>query len=381
MSSLVVLAAGGTGGHLFPAQALAAALVARGRALALVTDRRSLEFGEALGGGAVYTVRAGAVAGRGLVGRLRGLADIALGILQARRLLRRLGPTGVVGFGAYASVPALLAAAQLGLPTVIHEQNAVLGRANRLLAPRARAIATAFAETARLRPADAARAEHTGNPVRADVAALAGTPYPTPQAGGTLSILVTGGSQGAAVMTQVVPGALSSLPGPPRRRLRVVQQCRPEDLDAARAAYRTAGIEAELATFFDDLPVRLADAQLVIARAGASTVAELTAAGRPAILVPLPSATDDHQSANARAIERAGGGWVMPQPAFTPDALAARIADVLEHPKQLARAAARARAAGTPLAADRLAAFVDACMPAGRATASRHRNAVWEIAA
>ncbi|MEE2980451.1 MAG: undecaprenyldiphospho-muramoylpentapeptide beta-N-acetylglucosaminyltransferase [Pseudomonadota bacterium] len=364
MSGLVVLAAGGTGGHLFPARALAAELKSRGRTLVLVTDHRGAGFGDSLGDVAVHTVRAAAVTGRGLLGRLGGLANVALGVFQARRLLARLRPSGVVGFGGYASVPAVLAAAQLGLPTVIHEQNAVLGRANRLLAPRARAIATSFAETSRLAAADQARAEHTGNPVRQEVAAIGEKPYPAPQPGEPLSILITGGSQGAAVMTHVVPGALSSLSGqPPRHRLRVVQQCRPEDVDRARATYRTAGIEAEVAAFFDDLPARLGAAQVVIARAGASTVAELTAAGRPAILVPLPTATDDHQSAKARTLEAAGGGWVMDQDGFTPEALAARIAELRDRPDRLAAAAANAKAAGAPQAASHLADLVERCMP------------------
>ncbi len=289
---------------------------------------------------------------------------------------------GVVGFGGYASVPAVLAATQLGLPTIIHEQNAVLGRANRLLAPRVGAVATAFAEVARLSQSDRAKVVHTGNPVRAAVAALSETAYPAPAIDSSLSILVTGGSQGAAVMTQVVPGALSSLPGPSRRRLRVVQQCRPEHLDGARAIYHEAGIEAELATFFDDMPQRLKVAQLVVARAGASTVAELTAAGRPAILVPYPTATDDHQTANARAVEQAGGGWLMGESEFTAATLAARIAGFLERPSLLDEAAARARAIGMPDAAGRLCGLVEERMPAaGRAGTARLHSILGEIAA
>jgi UDP-N-acetylglucosamine--N-acetylmuramyl-(pentapeptide) pyrophosphoryl-undecaprenol N-acetylglucosamine transferase len=359
MSGLILIAAGGTGGHVFPAQALAAELGNRGRTHGFITDRRGAEFHS----GEVYEISAAAVTGRGITGRLRGLAAIAVGIFQARRLLRRLRPAGVVGFGGYASVPAVVAAAQLGLPTAIHEQNAVLGRANRLLAPRVRAIATAFADVARLADGDRSKAEQTGNPVRAAVASLAQTPYPAPQKDESLSILVTGGSQGAAVMTQVVPGALSSLSGPPRQRLRIVQQCRPEQIDAARAIYDEAGIEAELATFFDDMPDRLAAAQLIIARAGASTVAELTAAGRPAILVPLPSAADDHQTANARAVHSAGGGWLIDESDFTPGVLAARIGEFLDRPGLLVEAAAKALALGIPDAAERLAGLVEDCMP------------------
>ncbi len=363
MSGPIVIAAGGTGGHMFPAQALAGTLAERGRDIVLVTDRRGAEYGGAITD-KVLTVSAGTVSGQGLSGRLIGLGQIAFGAIQAHGMLRRLAPAGVVGFGGYASVPTLLAATRIGLPTVIHEQNAVLGRANRLMAPRVRAIAAAFAETAQLSPADRAKAEHTGNPVRAAVAALAERPYPAPERGGPLSLLVIGGSQGAAVMSEVVPAALAALPEELRARLEVVQQCRADDLDQARETYRAAGIAAELAAFFDDLPARLAKAQLVIARAGASTVAELTSAGRPAILVPYPSAADDHQSANARAIERAGGGWTMPQPTFTPDALASRIESFLIAPPRLIDAAMKARSIGVPEAATRLADLVERRMPA-----------------
>ncbi len=369
MSGPIVIAAGGTGGHMFPAQALAGALAERGRDIVLVTDRRGAEYGGAIAD-TVLTVSAGTVSGQGLPGRLMGLGQIAFGAIQAHGMLRRLAPAGVVGFGGYASVPTMLAATRIGLPTVIHEQNAVLGRANRLMAPRVRAIAAAFAETAQLCPADRAKAEHTGNPVRAAIAALAERPYPAPERGGPLSLLVIGGSQGAAVMSEVVPAALAALPEELRARLEVVQQCRADDLDQARETYRAAGIAAELAGFFDDLPARLAKAQLVIARAGASTVAELTSAGRPAILVPYPSAADDHQSANARAIELAGGGWTMPQPTFTPDALARRIESFLIAPPRLIDAAMKARSIGVPEAATRLADLVERRMPAngGRGT-------------
>lgn len=363
MSGPIVIAAGGTGGHMFPAQALADALAERGRDIVLVTDRRGAEYGGAIAG-TVLTVSAGTVSGRGLPGRLMGLGQIAFGAIQAHGILRRLAPAGVVGFGGYASVPTMLAATRIGLPTVIHEQNAVLGRANRLMAPRVRAIAAAFAETAQLCPADRAKAEHTGNPVRAAIAALAERPYPAPERGGPLSLLVIGGSQGALVMSEVVPAALAALPEELRARLEVVQQCRADDLDETRETYRAAGIAAELAAFFDDLPARLAKAQLVIARAGASTVAELTSAGRPAILVPYPSAADDHQSANARAIELAGGGWTMPQPTFTPDALASRIESFLIAPPRLIDAAMKARSIGVPEAATRLADLVERRMPA-----------------
>ena len=383
MSGLVVLAAGGTGGHVIPAQALAAELKARGRALALITDRRGAGFGDALDSDAIHTVRAGRVTGRSVPGRLRGLAEVAVGVLQARRLLRRLRPAGVVGFGGYASVPAVYAATQLGLPTVIHEQNAVLGRANRLLAPRVRAIATSFADTAQLAPADRAKAEHTGNPVRAAIAAIGAARFPEAGADGPLPLLVTGGSQGAAVMADVVPRALAALAEPLRRRLRVAHQCRAEDIGRVREVYRAAGMSADLAAFFADLPERLGAARLVVARAGASTVAELAAAGRPAILVPYPAAADDHQTANAAAMARAGGGWLIPEDAFTPEALADRIEAFLRAPSLLAQAAARARDAGAPEAAARLADLVERRMPArgSGANGARYGAGAREIAA
>ena len=363
MSAPIVIAAGGTGGHMFPAQALAVELAARGRELALVTDRRGAGFGDAIAGSAVFTVRAGKISGSSLPRWLRGLTDIAVGVVQARRLLRRLRPAGVIGFGSYASAPTVLAATQLGLPTMIHEQNAVLGRANRLLASRVRVIATAFAAPAQLCPADQAKAEHTGNPVRAAIAAIGEQPYPAPEPEATLELLVTGGSQGAEVMAEVVPVALAALPEALRRRLRVAQQCRAEDRARVSKTYEAAGIAADLETFFDDIPARLAVAQLVVARAGASTVAELTAAGRPAILVPYPLATDDHQLANARAVESAGAAWTMAQVGFTPVTLAARIETFLVNPSRLTEAAAMARAVGMPGAAARLADLVERRMP------------------
>ena len=358
----VVIAAGGTGGHMMPALALARGLSAAGFAPALVTDRRGSAFGSRIPGldpgtsFACHTVRAGGLAGRGLLGALRGLIALILGGFEARALLRRLAPSLAVGFGGYASVPALIAAGTLGVPTLIHEANAVLGRANRLLAPRARAIATAFPDTRRLRAADAARARRTGNPVRPEIVAARDVPYPALGPDSAIRLLVVGGSQGARALGQVVPQALARLSPELRRRLVVAQQWRPEDHQAARRVLAEAGIDAEVGPFFDDLPRRLADSHLVIARAGASTVAELACAGRPAILVPFPHATDDHQEANARALEAAGGAWVMPETALTPAALAARLAALLAG-EELAQAAARARSFGVPDAVERLVAL------------------------
>ncbi|MGE5148403.1 MAG: undecaprenyldiphospho-muramoylpentapeptide beta-N-acetylglucosaminyltransferase [Candidatus Eiseniibacteriota bacterium] len=356
--TLVVLAAGGTGGHVFPADALAGALIERGCKVALVTDRRGGSYGGTLGKLDTHRITAGQITGRGPVKRLRGLIELALGTLQARRLLGRLKPAVVVGFGGYASIPTMIAASWAGIPTVIHEQNAVLGRANRLLAHRVTRIARSFEQVRALGRRDVGRAVMTGNPVRAPIAALAKRPYDAPVEGGKLSILVTGGSQGATVFSRVVPAAIARLPEAARRRLVVAQQARPADIEEARAAYAAAKFEVELKTFFDDMPARLAAAHLVICRSGASTCAEITAAGRPAILVPYPHATDDHQTANARALEATCAAWLMPEPEFTPEALAERLLALLESPAVLGICAQHARGLGRPDAAARLADVV-----------------------
>jgi len=358
VSGPVVIAAGGTGGHMFPAEALAAELVRRGCPLALVTDQRGGGYGETLGRAPTHVIRAGQVLGRGIIGRLLGLGALALGTFQAHRLLRRMRPRATVGFGGYAAFPTTLAACLAGIATVIHEQNAVLGRANRLLAGRVDRIATAFDPIAGLGTADRRKCVLTGNPVRPAIAAIAAEPYAQPEPGGPLNLLVLGGSQGAAVFSRVVPAAVAELEPRERERLRIAQQCRPEDLDRARQAYAKLGLEPDLASFFDDVPERLAAAHLLIVRAGASTVAECAAAGRPAILVPYPWAVDDHQTANAGAFEAAGGGWMMPEPAFTAEALSAHLAALLEEPGELAFAAEKAKTMGQPRAAEKLADLV-----------------------
>jgi UDP-N-acetylglucosamine--N-acetylmuramyl-(pentapeptide) pyrophosphoryl-undecaprenol N-acetylglucosamine transferase len=352
-----VLAAGGTGGHLFPAQALAERLVRRGAAVCLVTDRRADAFAAQLPGTEIREIRAGRLGGGPLQSAL-GVAAMAVGLVQARRLLRRLAPQAVVGFGGYPSVPTMLAAVQLGLPTVIHEQNAVLGRANRLLAARVRRIATGFTETAGLRRPDRSRAAYTGNPVRPAIAAVAGSGYRPPRAGSPLDLLITGGSQGARIFADIVPSALAGLPAALRAALHVSQQARPEDCARVTAQLEAAGIAAEVSSFFTDVPERLARAQLVICRAGASTVAELAAIGRPALLVPYPHATDDHQTANARAFADAGAGWVVPQSGLSPALLTAILAERLTDVSGLADAAAQARRFACDDAAERLTAIV-----------------------
>jgi UDP-N-acetylglucosamine--N-acetylmuramyl-(pentapeptide) pyrophosphoryl-undecaprenol N-acetylglucosamine transferase len=361
--TLVLLAAGGTGGHVFPAEALAQSLMERGYRLGLVTDRRGHAYGGTLGSLETFRIAAGGIAGRGLLSKVRAVAELGLGVIQARALLKRERPAAVVGFGGYASVPTMVAATMLGIPTAIHEQNAVLGRANRLLAGRVNRIATSYGAVQHMDAAWKPKLTHTGMPVRAAIAALRDAPYPALADGQPIRLLVLGGSQGARVLSEVIPAALATLPEGIRSRLQVAQQCRPEDLETVRAAYAGTGIDATLESFFADVPERMSAAHLVIARSGASTVAELTALGRPAILVPYPHAIDDHQTANARAVDEAGGAWLMPQPAFTSEALAGRLESLFTQPGTLARAAGCARAAGRPDAAAQLADLV-AALPA-----------------
>ena len=359
----IVLVAGGTGGHVFPAEALAGELRARGYTLALFTDRRGTTWSGALSGLDTHAIHAGRVSGVSLARRLMGVAELALGGFQSRKLLSRLQPSVVVGFGGYPSVPAMLAATSLSVPTVIHEQNALLGRANRLLAPRVSAIATSFNEVARLRPDDATKVVMTGNPVREAVRALRERPYAEPDRGAPVEILITGGSQGASVFARVVPEALQRLPDDLRTRLRIAQQARPEDVEAVRGAYAQSGLNATVEPFFVDLAERLGRAHIVICRAGASTCAELTCAGRPAILVPYPSAADDHQTANARAVTASGGAELVAEPDFTPETLGARIKLMVDQPGRLAAMASATRAAGHKDAAGNLALLVINLVP------------------
>ncbi|NBB82092.1 MAG: undecaprenyldiphospho-muramoylpentapeptide beta-N-acetylglucosaminyltransferase, partial [Alphaproteobacteria bacterium] len=337
-----VLAAGGTGGHMFPAEALARELTARGEKVVLVTDRRGQAFGRDLAEVEVQRIRS-ATLQPGLMGKLRTAIALIQGYGQARGLLRSLNPAVVVGFGSYASAPTVFAAGRLGLPVLLHEQNAHVGRANRLVAGAAKTIATGFPEVAGLKPADQAKCVAVGNPVRPAIAALATRSYTPPPPDGPIRLLVTGGSQGTHVFSDLVPAAIGRLPESLRARLAVVQQCRKEDLTAARRAYAELGLHAELSDFFTDMPERLAACHLAITRAGASTVAELAVAGRPAILVPYPHATDDHQTANARALAAAGGAVLMPQPDATPDALAGALADLAGSPDRLVAASTAAR--------------------------------------
>ncbi len=349
-----VLAAGGTGGHMVPAHALAAELRARGHGVLLITDERGARFPGLFDKVPVHILPAGRLGG-GPLGWLKAARSVMAGRGEARGLYRNHRPDAVIGFGGYPAFPALLAAAGMGIPTLLHEQNAVLGRVNRLLAGSARAIATAFEDVQRLKPAHATRTVLVGNPVRAEVARLGTMPFPPFDSTAPLKILVTGGSQGASVLGRVVPEGLGLLEPSLRHRLQVVQQCRPDDIERVRARYRELAIPAELLTYIEDMPARLGDAHLFVGRAGASTIAELSAAGRPAILIPYPSATDDHQTVNARDMVKAGGASAIAEPQFTPEALARQVETMAADPLALSNAAARALSVGRPNAAQDLA--------------------------
>ncbi|MEE2761010.1 MAG: undecaprenyldiphospho-muramoylpentapeptide beta-N-acetylglucosaminyltransferase [Pseudomonadota bacterium] len=357
ITPLIVLAAGGTAGHVFPAQALAAELERRGCRLALITDHRGDTMGRGFGGLQLFRISAGGIAGKGFGARLKSLLALMAGTIQAWFILKRIKPNVVVGFGGYASVPGMLAAKYASARTALHEQNAVLGRANRLLASRVNAIATSFEKVSAV-PDDVSLIIRTGMPVRPAVTELRATPYPERGRGEPICILVFGGSQGASVFSNVVPEAISRLEEDLRRRLVIVQQCRPEDLSAARTTYGRIGVAAELAVFFDDLPARMAAAHLIICRSGASTVAEATTIGRPSIMVPYPHAVDDHQTANAYAVDAAGAGWLLPEETFTADALVGRLTSLLTIPRILENAATAAKSFGRPDAADLLADMV-----------------------
>jgi UDP-N-acetylglucosamine--N-acetylmuramyl-(pentapeptide) pyrophosphoryl-undecaprenol N-acetylglucosamine transferase len=354
-SPLVIVAAGGTGGHLFPAEALAVALSRRGVTVDLVTDERASRYGE-FPGRATHIVPSATLAGRNPFHIAGAVSKLCRGTMRALLLYGRLRPAAVVGFGGYPTIPPLMAAVLRGIPAVIHEQNGVLGRANRLLARRVPTIATGFRGLLAEDPRLAARVTHTGNPIRPAAVEAAAKPYPGAE--GPLRILVFGGSQGARVMADVVPPAIELVPVAVRARLSVTQQAREEDLERVRSAYKRFGVAAEVEPFFRDLPSRMAASHLVIARSGASTVAELAAIGRPAILVPLPHALDHDQRANASMLEQAGGAIMIEQTHFTPDRIAAEIARLAAAPEKLAKMAAAARALGVLDGADRLADLV-----------------------
>ena len=355
---LILIAAGGTGGHLFPAEALASVLTRRGLTVDLVTDERATRYGSKFPARATHIVASETVRSRNPLSLARTALMLGVGFVQAYALIFRLKPRLVIGFGGYPTVPPLYAATMRRVPTMLHEQNGVMGRANRMLAGRVSAIATGFEGVFDSDPALAAKAVHTGNPIRTAVLAAASTPYDVPVPDGSLRLLVFGGSQGARIMADLVPPAIERLEPGLRSRLSIVQQARDEDIDRVTDAYARLGVSAEVASFFPDLPARMANAQLVISRSGASTVAELAAIGRPGILLPLPHALDQDQLANAKLLEKAGGAVCLTQDGLTHDRFAAQIAALVNEPGRLAVMAQASKSAGTIDASERLADLV-----------------------
>lgn len=384
-SRTIVLTAGGTGGHIFPAEALAEVLLARGYEPHLITDARFEDYRahqvygafEKIGIHPIATARSGG----SLLGNLANMQVIAKGVLQSRAIMKKLKPLAVVGFGGYPSFPAMLAAITRGDIAVLQEQNSVLGRVNRFMAPWVDAIALTYPNTQKLRCSAQRKAVHIGNPVRAQVKALNALTYSAPANDGLLRLLVVGGSQGAKIFSDVVPAAIERLPEEVRRRIRVDQQCRRDDIEAVRAIYARLNLQADIQPFFNDMSARLASAHLVIARSGASTVSELCIAGRPSILVPLPHATDNHQYFNAQAVEDIGGGVVMPQQGFTPEALATRLETYVNLPDRLVDAAQKIRLLARADAAEALADLVLARAGAVQAPAANEPpSAEWKEA-
>lgn len=353
----VLLAAGGTGGHLFPAEATAAALARRGLSVELATDERALKYGGAFLFRAVHQIPSATPTGGSPFSKALAAFALARGILVARIVLRRTKPLCVVGFGGYPTVPPILAASQLRIPVVLHEQNAIMGRANRFLAGRVDLIATGFSDLAGINERLAAKIRRTGNPLRAAVIEARREPFPS-FSDGRLHVLVTGGSQGARIMSEIVPAAIERLSSTLRAGLHVAQQARSEDLERVRDIYARLGVSSEVASFFVDLPARIAASHLVIARAGASTVSELAAIGRPCILVPFPHALDQDQAANAAQLAATGAAEVIAQSAFTPDWLAGALERAMAEPEGLTRRAEAAKSAGITDAAERLADLV-----------------------
>ncbi|MGA2288378.1 undecaprenyldiphospho-muramoylpentapeptide beta-N-acetylglucosaminyltransferase [Bradyrhizobium sp.] len=355
---LILLAAGGTGGHLFPAEALGVELMRRGLRVRLATDARALRYSGLFSRGTIDVVPSETLRGRTPWSLARTAVMLAVGTAVSLHLMRRLRPRAVVGFGGYPTLPPLMAARLTGVPGIIHEANAVLGRANRFLSRRVSAIATSLPGVLDRDPALSGKTTNVGTPMRPAILAAAAVPYLAPEPTGTFRMLVVGGSQGARVMADIVPSAIERLDPSLWNRLIVTQQVREEDMARVRAVYDRLGINAELAPFFTDLPARLASNHLIISRSGAGTVAELGAIGRPSILVPLPGSIDQDQFANAGVLAEVGGALRIAQSDFTSERLATEIAALAAEPARLAAMAAYARTVGRLDAAEKLADLV-----------------------
>jgi len=353
------MTAGGTGGHLFPAKSLAQELNWRGYAIDLITDTRSDRFGSDFPAREIYRVRSATFKGRSPIEATKTVAKLSSGFHMAYRILGEIKPKAVIGFGGYPTIPPMLAALTRGIPTLTHEQNAVMGRANRLLGPMVRAVAYSFEETKYLEGKLLHKAFLTGTPLRRAVLNMRTQVYNSAPPDGQLNLLVFGGSQGAHFFAEIMPSALYLLPEQIRDRLLVVQQCREEDIENVFDAYERAGVAAELATFFDDMPERMATAHLVVSRAGATTIAELCCVGRPAVLVPLPHSLDNDQLENAARFERGGGGWCYEQSSMTPERFAGVVRRLFEEPGSLIRAASAAKSMARYDSVERLADVVE----------------------
>jgi UDP-N-acetylglucosamine--N-acetylmuramyl-(pentapeptide) pyrophosphoryl-undecaprenol N-acetylglucosamine transferase len=358
----IMLAAGGTGGHLFPAFALAQELARRDIAVDLITDLRGDKYGSDFPARQVYRVPAATLAGKSPIAAAKTGYTLTRGTAAAFKLLGEVRPKAVLGFGGYPTFPPLLAAKLRRIPSALHEQNAVLGRANTMLSKRVTAIATSFESVIGITDALQSKIRFTGNPVRDIVIDWAQRAYRPPLPGGPYNVLVFGGSQGARYFSDTVPSALAGLPEDFRSNLFVTQQARDEDVARVTEAYRAAGIRAQVASFFKNLPEEMSKSHVVIGRAGASTVAELTVIGRPAILVPLPHALDNDQLQNAKRLETAEAGWCLQQKDITTDTLTAAVRQLFEDPGLLERVARNAKALGRPDAVVRLADLAETLM-------------------
>ncbi|WP_421857820.1 undecaprenyldiphospho-muramoylpentapeptide beta-N-acetylglucosaminyltransferase [Oricola sp.] len=366
---LILISAGGTGGHLFPAEALAHELKTRGWTVALATDSRATRYADRFPEGEVHVIDSATPSGKNPIKLLGAGLAMMRGMRQARLLLRRLQPKAVIGFGGYPTIPPLFVAAG-AFPTVIHEQNAVMGRANKLLSGRVTAIAGGFLKA---EGALAGKIVETGNPVRPAVIAAAETVFAPPTSDQTTELVVFGGSQGARFFSDTVPEAVAGLPETLRERLKITHQARAEDEARVKSRYAEIGVSADIASFFTDLPTRIAGAHLVMSRSGASTVSEIAAIGRPAILVPYPHALDHDQAANAAALEAAGGALVRKQETLDVPSMSALFRELLSAPDKLARMAAAARAAGRPDSTSLLADLVEAIASGSTVAATKAR--------
>lgn len=348
-----------------PAQALAHDLVARGYRIAVISDPRGMKYAKGFGDIPVYEVKAGTL-GKGILGKIKGIANLVVGVFQAGKIIRRLKPAVVVGFGGYPSVPGVYAAQRKKIPTILHESNAILGWANDLLAKKAVHIALSWDGSRGLDDEELTRSVVTGNPIRTEIKAIADKPYPALVQDGALNILVMGGSLGASIFSEILPEAFKQLSAENRARLNIVQQCREEDMKAVKAAYKVMGIKATLMTFITDVATEITSCHLFIGRSGASTVTEMTAAGRPAIYVPLGVHKDNQQKINADTVSDQGGAWTFVQDGFTPEALLARLERCLADPAILTKSAEKAKACGNPDAAAKLGALVEELINKGQ---------------